>query len=97
MRKNPVGRVKCKGPEAEGTSALQNCREANEVTTQRMRLCGMGWNIKQKTGHAGYQRSGKDSSLYFPEAHETKIYRRVNNGSFSQITNATYTCLEGEQ
>lgn len=54
MRKNIPGRVKCKGPEVEGTRALQkNCREANEATTQRMRWCGMSWNVKQKTDHAG--------------------------------------------
>lgn len=42
MRKNIPGRVKCKGPEVEGTSALQkNCREANEATNQRIRLCEM--------------------------------------------------------
>lgn len=84
----------CKGPEVEGTSLLlRNCRKAHQAAAQGMRLCGTSWRVNQRTDHARHYRPSKDFNVYPTEAHGTKVYR-ANSDSFSQITNAVYTCLE---
>lgn len=87
----------CKGPEVEGTSTLiRTCRKANQAAAQRMRLCGMGWRVNLRTDHVGHCRPSMNFSLY-PEAHGIKVFTEEQIMALSQITNAAYTCLEGEQ
>ena len=68
-------RVKCKGPEVEGTSVLQwNCRQASEATYSTENE--VVWD-KWKKDHAGPYGLGKDASRYPRAAHEAEISGRV--------------------
>lgn len=56
----------------------------------------MGWRVNPRTDHVGHCRPTMNFSLY-PEAHGIKVFTEEQIMALSQIINAAYTCLEGEQ